>query len=365
MANKNHFSKPFDDGTKAKLEIFKNYLTEWLPTFISKNENVYWDNIFIYDFFSGEGKDSNGCLGSPLIILEVLNDFNELVEKSSVKIKVILNEMDKTRYETLSQNVNAFNYNKEKITVEIYNEPFQNLFNRIYPIMIKTSHLPRIMFLDQFGIKEITNEIFGKLISFKRTDFIFFISSSFVRRFNELPEFGNYLKIEKEKFEESTPFHSHKVIFNYYKSLINTDYKIAPFSIKKGKNIYGLIFGSNHTLGLEKFLKVGWKINPHTGDANYNIDEEKVVDGLLSLWDEDNTIKKIGFLHNKLNEIIISKKCISLHELYIKTLEFGCLPKHCNELLKKLEKEKKIEPIKTRTEKIHTLATSNLTIKLL
>lgn len=365
MSNKKHFSKSFDDGTKAKLELFRDYLTEWLPVFISSYETTHWENIFIYDFFAGEGKDIDENLGSPLIILDVLNSYEDLVKKTKVKINVVLNEMDKKRHEVLTKNINSFSYNREKISVEIYNEPFQELFNRLYPIMLQSTQLPRLMFLDQFGIKEITNEIFGKLISFKRTDFIFFISSSFVRRFNELPEFTNYLKIKKESFEESKPFHSHRVIFNYYKSLITTDYRLAPFSIKKGKNIYGLIFGSNHTLGLEKFLKVAWKINPHTGDANYNIDEEKIIDGQLSLWEEDNTIKKIGLLHNKLKEYALKHTSLDLYDLYIKTLEFGCQPKHCNDLLKVLEKEKKIAPVKVRTEKIHTLATSKILVKLL
>jgi len=353
---KNHFGKPFDDGTKAKLEIFRNYLIEWLPTFISSNEKTYWENIFIYDFFAGEGKDNEGTLGSPLIILDVLNTYSDLIDKTNVKIKVVLNEMDKNRYGTLSRNVNSYSYNKDKILVEIYNEPFQQLFNKLYPIMIKSTKLPRLMILDQFGIKEITTDIFKKLISFERTDFIFFISSSFVRRFNELPEFKNYLSITKESFEDTKPFQSHEVVFKYYKSMVGTNYKLAPFSIKKGINIYGLIFGANHTLGLEKFLKVAWKINPHTGNANYNIDEEKIIDGQLSFFEEDNTIKKLGLLDSMLRKLLLEQKEDSLYKIYLTTLNFGCLPKHCNEILNKLEKENKIEEVKTKTEKIHNLA---------
>ncbi len=353
---KKHFEKPFDDGTKAKLEIFRNYLVEWLPVFISSNETTYWENIFIYDFFAGEGKDINGTLGSSLIILDVLNGFESLISKSKVTINIIYNEKDEKTYQKLVENINAVKYNTEKIKIYLYNKPFQELFLDLYPKMIIHDNLPKLMFLDQFGIKEITNDIFKKLIGFKRTDFIFFISSSFVRRFNELPEFKSYLSITKESFEDTKPFHSHKVVFEYYKSMVDTGYMLAPFSIKKGINIYGLIFGANHTLGLEKFLKVAWKINPHTGDANYNIDEEKIVDGQLSAFEEENTIKKLGFLEGKLKNLILNEKETSLYKIYLKTLDFGCQPKHCNEVLKKLEKEKKIGVVKTKTEKIHNLA---------
>ncbi|MCU4189800.1 three-Cys-motif partner protein TcmP [Flavobacterium sp. HXWNR29] len=353
---KNHFNTPFDDGTKAKLEIFRNYLKEWLPVFISNYEKTHWDNIFIYDFFAGEGKDVNGTLGSSLIILDVLNEFSDLVSTTRVKINVIYNEKDEKTFNILSNHINEFNYNKEKVAIKLFNLSFQDFFKEIYPKMIKNSKLPRLMILDQFGIKEITTEIFKKLISFERTDFIFFISSSFVRRFNELPEFKSYLSITKENFEDTKPFHSHKVVFEYYKSMVDTNYMLAPFSIKKGINIYGLIFGSNHTLGIEKFLKVGWKINPHTGDANYNIDEEKIIEGQPSLFEEDNTIKKLGLLDSEIRSQILSDKETSLYKVYLKTLEFGCLPKHCNEVLRKLEKENKILPVKTKTEKIHNLA---------
>lgn len=352
---KNHFNKPFDDGTKAKLIIFRNYLKEWLPVFISTREKTFWKDIYIYDFFAGEGKDIDGTLGSPLIILDILNEFEYLVTKTDVKINIIFNEKDEKTFGILSEHINNYNYNRKKIIVKLFNTSFQELFQELYPNMRCNTNLPRLMFLDQFGIKEITTEVFKKLISFERTDFIFFISSSFVRRFNELPEFNNYLSIKKEDFGDKKPFHSHKVVFEYYKSKVDTNYMLAPFSIKKGINIYGLIFGSNHTLGIEKFLKVGWKINPHTGDANYNIDEEKIIDGQPSLFEEDNTIKKLGLLESVIRNQILSDKETSLYKVYLKTLEFGCLPKHCNEVLRKLEKENKILSVNSKSEKIHNL----------
>lgn len=365
MSRIKHFSKPFDDGTKVKLEIFRSYLVEWLPVFISSYKKTHWDNIFIYDFFAGEGKDVNGLFGSPLIILDVLNDFEELIVNTKVKINIIFNEKNEKTYNQLIKNVNEFNYNREKIFVHIHNKPFKSLFLELYPKMILYDKLPKLMFLDQFGIKEITNDIFKKLISFKRTDFIFFISSSFVRRFNELSEFSAYLSITKEKFESTTPFHSHKVVFEYYKSLVDTDYVLAPFSIKKGINIYGLIFGSNHSLGLEKFLKVAWKINPHTGDANFNIDEESIIEGQLSMFEEENKIKKLGKLNSMLEDLIFKKNETSLYKIYLSTLEFGCLPKHCNLYLKQLQDGNKIERIKTKSEKIHNLVPKNdIKIKL-
>lgn len=359
MALKSLFSAPFDDGTKAKLEIFRLYLREWLPVFISSYDKKYWDSIYIYDFFAGEGKDTEDNYGSPLVILDVLNEYAELVNKTKVKIKIILNEKDEEIFNKLQINIGKLSYNKNKIDIKFFNQPFKDLFEKYYTAMLATTEFPKLMFLDQYGIKEITNDVFKKLISFKRTDFIFFISSSFIRRFNEMEEFKSYISLNKEDFNDTKPFHSHRVVFEYYKSLINTDYKLAPFSIKKGKNIYGLIFGSNHSLGLEKFLKVAWKINPHTGDANYNIDEELIISGQIALFEEFNTIKKIAHFENKIKEEILQQKLKTLWDCYLFTLEFGCQPKHCNTVIYQLVKDNKIDAVRTVSEKIHKLAPPN------
>jgi three-Cys-motif partner protein len=58
-----HDKKDFDSGTKTKLDIFENYLTEWLPTFLFHNSE-----LTICDFFAGPGEDIFHNPGSPLRI---------------------------------------------------------------------------------------------------------------------------------------------------------------------------------------------------------------------------------------------------------------------------------------------------------
>src|SRR5271167_3741010 len=118
MPSKNLFSKPFDDGTIDKLKIFKDYFKEWLPVFIA-NSNPIWKEIQIFDFFAGEGQDINGIYGSPMIIVSVLNENKELILKSGVKIKVILNEVE-DYFELMKDRVDAI------IDDSIYNVSFYN-----------------------------------------------------------------------------------------------------------------------------------------------------------------------------------------------------------------------------------------------
>jgi len=49
MPKRNLHGKPFDEGTKVKLDLYREYLREWLPVFIN---SPYVDTLQIFDFFA-------------------------------------------------------------------------------------------------------------------------------------------------------------------------------------------------------------------------------------------------------------------------------------------------------------------------
>ena len=182
--------------------------------------------------FAGEGINADGKYGSPLILLDELRIYCKDIIKRKLFCKLIFNEFEESKFEKLTSSINLYlneckktdycpNSNKKdcvfNLTVE--NKDFKNFFSGIYKVMSKSPRLPRFMFLDQYGIKQITEEIFTKLVNLKRTDFIFFISSSFASRFAEIPEFKRYLKLSRQHFDVNKPFQCHRVIFEYYKQL--------------------------------------------------------------------------------------------------------------------------------------------------
>ncbi|PIQ11366.1 MAG: hypothetical protein COW71_00930 [Ignavibacteriales bacterium CG18_big_fil_WC_8_21_14_2_50_31_20] len=352
---KQFFTEPFDDGTKIKLEIFRRYLESWLPTF-TKAKEVHWKNIFIYDLFAGVGKDSDGNYGSPLLIVEELKRHYNAIRENDLNIHIVFNDLEKDNIQKLESEVNVI-APKRPYSIKYYNKDFKELFNELFPKMLTHSQEPMLFFCDQFGIKHITEEVFNKILKLKRTDLLFFISSSFVKRFSELNEFQKYLQIQKEVFNDARPFHSHRIVFQYYQNMVPEDkeYYLAPFSIQKGKNIYGLIFGSNHTLGIEKFLNIGWKLNSNSGDANFNIDEEKIAVGELDLFESFNVPKKCQLFEKELWDNILNRKIISKKQLYSFTFNFGCLPKHANSVINKLVNDEKIGILKLSSQRIHSL----------
>jgi three-Cys-motif partner protein len=349
MPPKNLFDKPFDDGTLAKLEIFRDYFKEWLPVFIT---NPKWKEIQIFDFFAGQGKDSNGVMGSPMIIISILNQNIAQIKASGVKIKMILNEVE-DYFNFMKQNVESI-AEKNFYDIEYYNEDFTKVFNQYYPSMKRTANF---MFLDQNGIKQISENIFDKIISLKQTDFLFFISSSFIKRFADLESFQRYLKISRQDLIGKSYYHIHRIVLNYYRNLIpDKKYFLAPFSIKKPTGIYGLIFGTNHSYGLEKFLNVCWRHDKLTGEANFDIDNEKIDLSKPSLFEQFNIPSKRQVFEKELKENILKKSLKTDLEVYTYTLNEGFLPKDANKILNELKASKHLDVnFKTTTSKVHKI----------
>lgn len=366
----------FDEGTKIKLYILREYFKEWLPVFL-KGRQQHWDKILIYDFFAGEGTDVDGQLGSPLILLNELKSYCKEMAQRKLFCKLILNEFDASKFKKLQNNVRSFLSECRKsqgcpkcnsegciFTLSIENKDFKDFFLGIYNLISKNPNLPRFMFLDQYGIKQITEDVFRKLVKLKRTDFIFFISSSYASRFAEIPEFKRYLKLSRQQFDINKPYHCHRVIFEYYKQLIPSDseYFLAPFSIRKGSNVYGLIFGTNHTLGMEKFLNIGWRINQQTGDANFDIDNEYINLHQPKLFSEFDVPNKLQLFKKELRNKILDRIILTNKQVYNFTFEMGCLPKHANEEIRKLQKEGKIlNDLPLQSQNIHRLVDAKIT----
>ena len=184
--------------------------------------------------------------------------------------------------------------------------------------------------------------MFLKLVNSPNTDFIFFIASSFIKRFKDLPAVTTYFNNNKICYDETRPKECHKVITNYFKNLIppEKNYYLHSFTIQKGTNYYGLIFGSNHSLGMEKFVKVCWKHDTQAGESNCNMYNDFEQDSLF--YDPANTIKK-NFMQNCLESKILQSEITDNVTGLNFTLKSGCDPKLFVDIVKKLLKQGKIQ----------------------
>lgn len=310
----------FDQGTQQKLEIFRECFREWFPVFLYHNTIKH---IFVYDLFAGSGEDSIGNSGSPLILLEEARgeDFSHCKhfgEDNSPAITFGFNEFKKTKSNTLKSKIKhhfeacrigcPLNKCVFEDNCHVGNYDFQDIeqslvFNRI----LANPKYGKFILLDQYGFKYVNEETFLKLVNSPKTDFIFFIASSAVKRFKEMPAVTSYLHINNVSFDEKKPNECHNVIADYFRSLVpaEKEYYIHNFTFKKGASYYGLILGTSHTLGMEKFIKVCWKQDTFAGESNCNTynDFER---GTL-FYQEGASVKK-NIVIKEIEELILGGK---------------------------------------------------------
>jgi three-Cys-motif partner protein len=335
--------EPFDEGTKEKLWIFEQYVKAWLPTFLSPNNRIF-SRINVCDFFAGPGKDMNGIEGSPLLLLKHLPVYYDIIKRNKQSLSVYFNDADKNKIQALEATIESMNVPRDLVTITTSSSAFETSFKCVYP-SLNQPNTANFLFLDQNGIKEITKEIFEQIVLLKNTDFIFFISSSALHRFKSHPNITKHIPTEKVNDASSQYCHIHRNVLRHYKNLLpaGIKYYLAPFSIKKKSNIYGLIFGTHHLRGVEKFLTQCWNADPERGEANFDIDNDNLIEGQSNLFEEYEKPKKTVGFQRDLRSKILSREITTNRQVFRFALENGFLAKHAREVIAAMKKEKIIK----------------------
>lgn len=336
MATKDLHNEPFDESTITKLEIFENYAQAWIPTFVMQSP----PKICIFDFFAGTGYDINSVPGSPIRILEKINEQIDIILDKKVTIKIFLNDKTNWKYEKLKIACDFFLENnfklKEAVEIVYFNKDFETLFPELLP-MIKEN--PSLVYLDQNGIKFLSDIYISKLEEAEQTDFLYFVSSSYFRRFGGIKEFQNYLNIDMSEVNENPYKFIHRIIIDQLRKKLpnKSNVKLLPFSIKKGANIYGIIFGATHPRAIEKFLSVVWKISPTNGEANFDIDDdEQKKQGVLF---GNPPLNKIESFQKRVKDKIFSSEITNNFQLLEYTFNEGHLGKHAADVLRDMKRK--------------------------
>jgi len=295
------------------------------------------NTLNIFDLFSGPGEDAEGNPGSPMIIVEELKQYcatrGEL--KANKPIRMYFNDKESNRIELLGSRLSSILCKRNCCKAVFSSKPFSERFEECLPIM-HDSHSANLVIMDQFGISDVTPEVVQRLAKCSRTDILFFIPSSHIHRFRNHPAFSRKIDLNRYNPEYNT---IHRYICEHYREkLAGDDYYLAPFSIKSGSSIHGLVFGSGNLYGLQKFLTVCWKVDPKTGEANYSIDRDPSWSGEDCLFPEMNIIRKIDRFEHELKAFIFEKSPDNI-DMYRFILIKGFTPAKANELLRKLHDE--------------------------
>jgi three-Cys-motif partner protein len=344
MGSKDLHSKPFDEGTIAKLEIFEAYAQAWIPTFVMPGISP----LCIFDFFAGTGYDQSAIPGSPIRILQKIEEQRGHLFQKKIEIRLFLNEYepqkkDQQKFALLREACDDFlDQHKLRGAVKIIysNKDFQQAFDDYLPEIKK---YPSLIYLDQNGIKFLSNRYLFALEETSVTDFLYFVSSSYIRRFGNTEEFKNHIEIDMEAVLKAPPNLIHRVILDQLRAKLpsNSKLKLYPYSIKKGANIYGIIFGAKHPRAVDKFLNIAWKGNKINGEANFDIDDDRAKEQ-LSLFEGKRLTKREKFEYD-VRDLVLSGKLSTNVELYYFALEAAHTGAHAAECIKKMKKAKEID----------------------
>lgn len=337
MALSNFHLKPFDEGTLTKLQIFELYTREWLPVFLSP-EKPYRSEIHLFDFFAGPGTDSNGELGSPLRILKQLNECRRLAGWSKVHVSVHFFDKSPTKIKQLESNIESHGIKLPGVVFDIRALKFEDAFLECKSVLTNSAG-SKLVFIDQCGVDHVTPEVFRQLVGFPTCDFLFFLSSSTLHRFRDHPA------IKQKISRPDDSFHVHRAALDHYRGFLpkSSGYYLAPFSIKKGSNIYGLIFGSGHPLGIDKFLQVAWSQDELNGEADFDINREDITPGQTFLAIDDFRPSKITAFERELEQLLRAGDLKDEIDVLRVCFERGVKRQHAETVISKLKRERVIE----------------------
>lgn len=326
-------NKPFDEGTLTKLQIFELYAREWFPVFLSL-EKPRRAAIHVFDFFAGPGTDLGNELGSPLRLLRQLRNYQGSDGWGRVRIHVHFYDEDPDKIAQLKENIAAHGLNLPNVNFDIQPLRFDDAFSESAKTLANPQ-AAKLVFIDQTGVAQVTPEVFRKLVNSPTCDFLFFLSSSTLHRFYDHPA------IKQKIVRPDDYYHVHRAALEYYRSLLPPDqeYYLAPFSIKKGANIYGLIFGSAHPLGIDKFLEVAWRSDEFSGEADFSINRENIRPDQLRLPLDEVRASKITAFEGELEGLLRSGHLSNEVDVMRVCFENGVKRQHAKPVLAKLKRE--------------------------
>ncbi|MEO6995987.1 MAG: three-Cys-motif partner protein TcmP [Lacunisphaera sp.] len=341
MSGGDFHEKAFDEGTLTKLEIFQLYTREWLPVFLARKQE-WLRAVHLYDFFAGPGTDGVGVLGSPLRTLKVLREYS--TDKNAAawgKIEITAHFSDATlrKVVALKKNVETEAWSVPGVNVETSRAEFVDAFAANEAIF-NARDSAKLLLIDQFGVSQVTADVFKKLVSYPCTDFLFFISSATLQRFREHPAI-------RQKIKPAADFNQvHHAVLEYYREMLPTgkQHYLAPFSIKKGSNIYGIIFGSAHPRGIDKFLNVAWEKDGLNGNANFDINRDAIArdEMLLDLGAATQPLK-LNVFEEDLEMRLRQKNLHDEVDVMEVCFKHGVMRKHASAVLKRLKQERVID----------------------
>jgi len=207
---------------------------------------------------------------------------------------------------------------------------------------------PSLVYLDQNGVKFISQQFFTELEKLKTVDFLYFVSSSYFWRLGHTPEFQKVLPLDMSQVKRGRYTDVHRIVSGALKATLPNEsaLKLFPFSIRKDPNIYGIIFGAKHYRAVDKFLTIAWQRNETNGEADFDIDGEIISEPIqLDIFaaSEPRKLTKVEAFKGDIRHQVLAGELADNGRVLLYTYEAGHLPRHATDVLKELKTQGKVQ----------------------
>ncbi len=338
--------------SKAKLDLYKSYLSEYLPIL---GHSKYIDTINIFDIFCGTGIYEDGNLGSPLIAASCIQDYEEYFEKKSIPskpVKLYVNDFDINKVYTVSELIDSLSL--KNCSVATYNLDASDMLDLVGEKINSFSNKERsLVFIDPYGYSKIDKTKLYNLLKRRRSEVILFLPVAHMKRFTdealtdlEKKAYDNLRNFIIDFFDENSKILNefNINIFDYIEELrkafsFNDEFYTASHYIERNKaNYYALFFIGHHIYGLEKFIEAKWKNDSLGQGFNQSKNANTLFGEQLVEYDKNISVSKLEKLFRELIE-----KEVSNLQLYEFTLKNQFKTTHMNQLLRELKNKKRIQ----------------------
>ncbi len=328
--------------SEVKIRLLKTYLERFLNVL---NESPYIDNVFLYDLFCGEGIYDNGGKGSPMAILETIQDIhqsNRVKRKRTMGFHCLFNDLQNNKVEKLERIVSESNLHHAEIgEIRFSTEDYRDLLPKISKDIRSIKKAKAFIFIDPYGYKDIRISDIESLLDSGNSEVLLFLPTRDMFRFVEkgtpqsLKEFIEELVPENQWPMSTTGLEFIENLTDAFRKKLNS-YFVDSFVISRDTNqFFCLFFFTNHIYGFDRMLDAKWGIDKEEG-RGWSYESENT---LFSTFEKTPNVKKF----ERSIEAYLRTGSVNNKQLYEFTLFNGHLPKHTNQILDKLQKEGRLK----------------------
>ncbi len=344
---KDEFFKKQSDLTTAKIKIFEEYITGYLPKLL-----MTFETLIIADLFCGAGRNGKHS-GSPLILLNAINHLLKsyhFSKNKNLRIHILFNDQDKENINNLKNELKKIDYNTDIITVTTKNERYEEYLDTFIN-KLKKNRTPKFIFLDPFSYSNVKMADLKRLMDLPYTEVLLFIPIFHSYRFAN-KEFDKEHKT-RQFIEEFTS----KGV-NNYDNIIDFTFSVReqlkkklllefvrPIILDDGGRKNSLFLLTTHQKGMLLMNKVIFK----NSDDGIRFSVNNLYQDLL-FKPEDASMYYNNFSSDLMDKIKLDN--LTNKEIVDYSIEQGFLPRHAKKILTNLYSRNKIKVFDTNGNQI-------------